>query len=143
MGYSLFLRRIWRLEKNTSVFQRKRFDVWIETPLRLIRSAFAFKVKRPCVLVQTQGRFFRGFKKPSKIFENLQKSTLLRGFNDSFLFVDLAPCIFQGYGTVEHQVFRSRIFIYVEVTDTLELQVVERFGIGQEFFDVTFVQYLQ
>lgn len=37
------------------------------------------------------------------------------------LFIDFAPGIFQRYGTVEYQMFRSRILIDIEVSDTLEL----------------------
>lgn len=41
------------------------------------------------------------------------------------LFIDLSPGIFQSYGAVEYQMSGGGIFVDIEITDTLELQIRE------------------
>jgi hypothetical protein len=59
------------------------------------------------------------------------------------LFVELCPSILQGYGTVEDKVVCGRLLIYVEVTDTLELQIVVWFSISQVLLYVALCEHLE
>lgn len=60
-------------EKKTPLRFKKRFGVWTETHLRFPLNALTFEIKRPCVLIQTQGRFFEGGNTPQKSSEIFQK----------------------------------------------------------------------
>ncbi|WP_308762509.1 hypothetical protein [uncultured Bacteroides sp.] len=63
-------------EKRHLCVSKKRFGVWTETHLRFPLNALTFEIKRPCVLIQTQGRFFEGGKYPTKIVRNLPENRL-------------------------------------------------------------------
>ena len=52
------------------------------------------------------------------------------------LLVNLCPRVLEGYGAVEDKVAGSRVLIYIEVTDSLELQVVEWLSICQILLDI-------
>lgn len=61
------------LKKRHLCVSKKRFGVWTETHLRFPLNALTFEIKRPCVLIQTQGRFFEGGNTPQKSSEIFQK----------------------------------------------------------------------
>ena len=64
------------LKKRHLFVSKKRFDVWTETHLRFPLNALTFELKRPCVLIQTQGRFLRGV----NTLKNRQKSSRKSAF---------------------------------------------------------------
>lgn len=59
------------------------------------------------------------------------------------LFIDLSPGIFQSYGAVEYQVSGGGIFVDIEITDTLELQIRERGHVGHVLLYIAMGQYGQ
>ena len=52
------------------------------------------------------------------------------------LFIDFPPGIFQSHGAVEYQMTGRRIFVYIEIADTLELQIGKYGQVGHVFFYV-------
>lgn len=65
-------------------------------------------------------------------------------YEQSSLFIlDLAPCIFQGNGPVEYQFTVFAIWIKIEISDTLELEVRERLLFGQELLYIAVGLYRQ
>ena len=56
------------------------------------------------------------------------------------LFIDFAPGVFESYGAVEDHLFLRRVFVNVEVTDALELEVGQRLHALDELFDVAMGQ---
>ena len=59
------------------------------------------------------------------------------------LLIHLRPRVLKRYRSVEYQVVGRRILIDIEVTDALELQVVEWLGVGQILLDVALRKHLQ
>ena len=57
------------------------------------------------------------------------------------LFIDLSPGIFQSYGAVEYQMSGGGIFVDIEITDTLELQIRERGHVGHVLLYIACLLY--
>lgn len=68
-----FCRGFLGLKKRHLCVSKKRFGVWTETHLRFPLNALTFELKRPCVLIQTQGRFFERDQYPKKSSEIFQE----------------------------------------------------------------------
>ena len=52
------------------------------------------------------------------------------------LLIHFCPRVFERYGAVEYQVVGRRVLIHIEITDALELQVIQRFRLSQELLNV-------
>ena len=61
----------------------------------------------------------------------------------AYLFINLSPSILQPYRTVEYHLVRGRVGVYVEVADTLELEISQWPHASSELLDVEAGQHLQ
>ena len=59
------------------------------------------------------------------------------------LFIDFPPCVFQPHGPIEYHLLWCGVRVYIEVADTLELQISKWFHAGGIFLDVAVGQYVQ
>lgn len=62
---------------------------------------------------------------------------------ERYLLIHLCPRVLECYRAVEYEFLGRRILIHIEVSDTLELQVIQRLSVSQILLDVALGEDLQ